>query len=107
MAAIRTWRALTLDGEWLEKPAALARGLAQLRAVVVELEGGATIQLECDPTRGEQLLVFTRHRRSTNLPSASMPVLEIRNDPERPDRFVRLYLHPVKGLVLSTREEQC
>lgn len=61
-----------------------------------------------DPTKGEQASVFTRHRKTVGgTPDASMPVFEIKQNPDRPDLYVRLYLHPTLGPIFSTQDLYC
>lgn len=66
------------------------------------------IQICVDPRKGERLFFFTRHFEmytgdGQRKGRSSMPVFEVRYI-DQPDRFVRLYLHPLQGPVLSTED---
>lgn len=78
------------------------------------------VRVGVNPTIGERLFMFTRHLITTPVRAmfggngdralaeagtkTSILVLEVRNDPDDPSRFVRLYLHPTMGLILSTED---
>ena len=104
MPAILGWRAQTIDGLWLDKEEALAKGWGNLREFEVFMEGGGLIRLTCDPSKGEQAMIFTRNIITVPGGKVSMPVFQIMPDPGDQQRFVRLYLHPTNGPILSTED---
>lgn len=67
------------------------------------------ITITVDPSKGERLWHFTRHFESFSNDGerkghATMLVFEVRYDLDNPKRWVRLYLHPHKGPILSTQD---
>lgn len=79
-----------------------------VREMIVQTDAGRVRAL-LDPTKGETIRVFTRRSISAEAGSTLTPgetadtvVIEIAPDPDRPDRFVRLYLG--REVLLSTED---
>lgn len=68
-----------------------------------------SMAITVDPRKGERLRMFTKRVMKMNVRSGdvvrnlSIPVFEVILNPEQPDRFVRLYLHPDRP-ILSTED---
>jgi len=52
----------------------------------------------------QKIRTFTRHviQLNGNMSKISITVIEIVPDPSKPDQFVRLYMHPTLGPIIST-----
>lgn len=109
MALLVDWVARDLAGKTLDRQEFLhTTNLPPfgIKEMWVTLDG-ARIRLLVDPTKGETVKAFTRRSVNINNPGATQDpggtvVLEICPDPDRPDRFVRLYIG--KEIVLSTED---
>jgi hypothetical protein len=75
-----------------------------------------TIKIEVDPFKGQKARMFLRNTLGASAPrpdsgdevpiigGLSVLVIEIAPDVSKPKDFVRLYIHPDQGVILSTKE---
>lgn len=107
------FRAETVDGQVFDKRDVLSvmnlplDKVCRIRVKTDDLRF-PKITLGCDPRKGERLRVFTRHavRSSVNGGSATERISVLIIEVWRPidDSFVRLYLHPQQGPILTTED---
>ncbi len=107
------FQAITIDGRVLDKRDVISfKNLPLDRVCQVKVLTDdphiPTVTVNCDPRKGERLYMFTRHAVRTSMggmptSKTSVVVLEIRQQ-EDVDHFVRLYMHPQRGPILSTQD---
>ncbi len=99
------WQARTVDGLFFTKRDLVSISNLPLDKVcdlivLTDDPRAPRVTLKVDPTLGQRLHMFTRHCVSTGAKrSVSVPVFEIRY--EGTEHRLRLYLHPVRGPILS------
>lgn len=107
MAVLHDWVARRADGSVLSRSEFLATSNLpkhSVREMLVSVDAGQ-VRTIVDPAKGETVRVFTRRTISSGGDGAGTGdtvVVEVAPDPERPDRFVRLYIG--KEIILSTED---
>lgn len=106
------WRATTVDGAVFDKKDVLSVANLPLdRVAKLEVQTDditiPVVKVSCKPQEGERLYLFTRHcahvgAGAVETERVSVTVLEIRKQDST--SFVRLYLHPTQGPILSTED---
>jgi hypothetical protein len=105
----KTWRLQTRDGDVLLREQGRDVDPFDVRSVTAETEHGLRVTADVVPEAGEGIRCFTRRATRVRLDggpveNVSMAVVEVMLDRSDPSRYVRLYLHPEYGPILSTRD---
>ena len=114
------WLATTVDGKRItrrDNPSlSWAEGEKVSKAFIrTDSPKCPSVQIEVDPYKGQKARMFLRNTLSSSDPhpeSSFVPimgglgilVIEVAPDINKPDQWVRLYIHPDKGVILSTKE---
>lgn len=111
------WQAVTIDGQTFEKKEVLSidnipkdqRDKVQKLSIVTDDPRYPMVHMTVDP-RKARVHTFKRHSQKMSMGTGALGskmtvlVLEIQTDPGDASKFVRLYLHPVQGPILSTED---
>lgn len=109
------WSAEAVDGTVFDKKDLLSvsnipPNTAARLHVITDNPRIPKVSIGCDPRKGERLHMFTRHSQHMQVSGQggaqklSVLVLEVTKPNAQPGDFVRLYLHPKIGPILSTED---